>query len=95
MAIMQEKTKEALLILQEECAEVVQATSKCFRFGMDGQYREQSNRDRLEQEIGDVLAMVDILVNQYELSPDRLAAAKQRKFKKLAEWSTLDIKGME
>jgi NTP pyrophosphatase (non-canonical NTP hydrolase) len=95
MAIMQEKTKEALLILQEECAEVVQATSKCFRFGLDGQYQEQSNRDRLEQEIGDVLAMVDILVNQYELSQERLNEAKQRKFKKLAQWSTLDIKGME
>ena len=92
---MQEKTREALLILQEECAEVIQATSKCFRFGIDGQYQDQSNRDRLEQEIGDVFAMVAILTSQYELSWNRIMDAKQRKFKKLAEWSTLDITGME
>jgi NTP pyrophosphatase (non-canonical NTP hydrolase) len=92
---MQEKTREALLILQEECAEVIQATSKCFRFGLDGRYQDQSNRDRLEQEVGDMLALVDILVNQYEMSWERLMEAKSRKFKKLSEWSTLDIKGME
>ena len=28
-----EDTREVLLILQEECAEVTQAVSKCFRFG--------------------------------------------------------------
>ena len=92
---MQEKTREALLILQEECAEVIQATSKCFRFGLDGQYQDQSNRDRLEQEVGDMLALVDILVNQCELSQDRLLATKARKFKKLSQWSTLDIGGLE
>jgi hypothetical protein len=32
---MNEKQKEALLILQEECAEVIQAASKVFRFGVD------------------------------------------------------------
>ena len=92
---MNEQTKEALLILQEECSEVIQATSKCFRFGINGMYLKESNRDRLEQEIGDVLAMIDILSNQGEISLDRINEAKQRKFKKLGQWSTLDIKGME
>jgi NTP pyrophosphatase (non-canonical NTP hydrolase) len=92
---MNESTKEALLILQEECAEVVQATSKCFRFGLNGMYLQESNRDRLEQEIGDVLAMIDILTNQGEISLERLLEAKQRKFKKLSQWSTLNLKGME
>jgi len=32
---MNEQTKELLLILQEECAEVTQAVSKCMRFGPD------------------------------------------------------------
>jgi hypothetical protein len=32
---MNEDTREVLLILQEECAEVTQAVSKCFRFGPD------------------------------------------------------------
>lgn len=92
---MNESTKEALLILQEECAEVVQATSKCFRFGLNGMYLQESNRERLEQEIGDVLAMIDILTNQGEISLERLLEAKQRKFKKLSQWSTLNLKGME
>jgi NTP pyrophosphatase (non-canonical NTP hydrolase) len=92
---MNESTKEALLILQEECAEVVQATSKCFRFGLNGMYLQESNRGRLEQEIGDVLAMIDILTNQGEISLERLLEAKQRKFKKLSQWSTLNLKDME
>lgn len=92
---MNEQTKEALLILQEECSEVIQATSKCFRFGLNGMYLKESNLDRLEQEIGDVMAMIDILSFQGEISLDRVNEAKQRKFKKLAQWSTLDIKGME
>lgn len=92
---MNEQTREALLILQEECSEVTQATSKCFRFGMNGMYLEQSNRDRLEQELGDVLAMIDILILQGEISEEHLQAAKGRKFKKLAEWSTLNLRGIE
>jgi NTP pyrophosphatase (non-canonical NTP hydrolase) len=92
---MNEQTREALLILQEECSEVIQATSKCFRFGMDGVYQKESNRDRLEQELGDVLAMIDILANQYEISAERLNEAKRRKFKKLSEWSTLNLSGLE
>jgi NTP pyrophosphatase (non-canonical NTP hydrolase) len=92
---MNEQTREALLILQEECSEVIQATSKCFRFGMDGMYQQESNRDRLEQELGDVLAMIDILANQFEVSAERLNEAKRRKFKKLAQWSTLNLSGLE
>jgi NTP pyrophosphatase (non-canonical NTP hydrolase) len=86
---MKEQTREALLILQEECSEVTQATSKCFRFGIDGLYQDQSNRDRLEQELGDVLAMIDILTNQGVVSADNLQLAKLRKFEKLQRWSTI------
>lgn len=92
---MNEQTREALLILQEECSEVTQATSKCFRFGMDGQYNGESNRQRLEQELGDVLAMIDILISQSEISQTHLDDAKRRKFKKLSQWSTLNLKGIE
>lgn len=92
---MKEHTREALLILQEECSEVTQATSKCFRFGIDGLYQDCSNRDRLEQELGDVLAMIDILVSQGLVSSDALQAAKQRKFQKLKQWSTIPHEHME
>lgn len=95
MTIMKEQSREVLLILQEECAEVIQATSKCFRFGLDGQYQDCSNRTRLEQEIGDVLAMIDLLVSHGEVDADRLHEAKRRKFKKLAQWSTINTTGLE
>jgi NTP pyrophosphatase (non-canonical NTP hydrolase) len=92
---MKEHTREAMLILQEECSEVIQATSKCFRFGLDGLYQDQSNRDRLEQELGDVLAMIDILVSQGIVSADALQSAKLRKFEKLQRWSTIPSEYME
>jgi NTP pyrophosphatase (non-canonical NTP hydrolase) len=92
---MKEHTREALLILQEECSEVTQATSKCFRFGIDGLYQDQSNRDRLEQELGDVLAMIDILTNQGVVSAVDLQLAKLRKFEKLQKWSTIPHEYME
>lgn len=45
---------EILLILQEECAEVIQAISKVKRFGMG------NNQEQLEQEVCDVLCMIDL-----------------------------------
>ena len=62
---MNEETREILLILQEECAEVTQAISKCFRFGPDQMKpgKEFTNINMLEEEIGDLFAMVELLVD--------------------------------
>ncbi len=86
---MNDKEYETMLILQEECAEVTQAISKCFRFGIDQQYQDQVNRERLEQEIGDLLAMVDILVDKSVVCRDNLDKAKARKIEKLHTWSNI------
>ena len=80
---------EALLILQEECAEVGQAVSKCFRFGKDGEWEGTTNRQRLENEIGDVLAMIDILVEKCYLSDSNINGARQNKKEKLKTWSSI------
>jgi len=45
---------EVLLILQEECAELIQAISKVKRFGL------QENKDNLLQEVADVLCMINL-----------------------------------
>ena len=63
---------EALLILQEECSEVAQAVSKCFRFGKDGEWDGTTNGRRLEAEIGDVLALIDILVERGFISDSNI-----------------------
>ena len=80
---------QALVILQEECAEVSQAISKCFRFGKDGEWEGITNQRRLEAEIGDMLAMVDILIERGYISDSTVNASKKAKRIKIKEWSTL------
>jgi NTP pyrophosphatase (non-canonical NTP hydrolase) len=88
---MNEKTAEALGILQEECAEVIQNVSKCRRFGLENEYLngQGTQRDNLEKEIGDVLAMIDILVDQGVLDSVQLEKAALAKKDKLKQWSKL------
>jgi len=63
--IVENKTRETLIILQEECAEVIQSASKIYRFGLDNKHKSGSTqRANLEMEIGDMMALVDILVEQ-------------------------------
>ena len=86
-----DKQQEALDILQEECAEVIQNVSKCRRFGLDNVYLKDqgTQRDNLAKEVGDVLAMIDILVDQGVFSLEDLDRAKQAKVEKLKVWSTI------
>jgi hypothetical protein len=88
---MSNKTQETLDILQEECAEVIVEVSKCRRFGLDSvHYKTGIKHNRmLEIEIGDVLAMVDILLEQGVLDQKRLDDAKQNKKLKLKQWSKI------
>lgn len=86
---MKESHKEALLILQEECAEVTQAVSKVFRFGIDDTYSGATNRERLEEEIGDLLCMIDVLVEQCVISDSNINGARQNKKEKLKIWSNI------
>ena len=87
---MNSKTNEALVILQEECAEVIQEVSKCFRFGIDNLNKDGIRHNLvLEKEIADMLCMVDILVEQGILDTNRLATGKIEKQTKLKKWSKL------
>lgn len=86
------KEQEALLILQEECAEVIQAVSKIFRFGTDNYKPGRtlvSNKEHLETEIGDVLCMIDILVSQGVVDPLKIDAAAGLKKEKLKVYSNI------
>jgi hypothetical protein len=87
---MNTKTNEALVILQEECAEVIQEVSKCFRFGINDLNKDGIKHSTvLEKEVADMLCMVDILVEQGILDPAQLAAGKIEKQAKLRKWSKL------
>ena len=88
---MNDKIEEALGILQEECAEVIQDVSKCRRFGIDNVYLngQGTQRENLVKEVGDVLAMVDILIEQGLFNQSELDVAKSNKKIKLKQWSTI------
>ncbi len=88
---MNERTAETLGILQEECAEVIVEVSKCRRFGLDSVHYKtgEQHSAMLEMEIGDVLAMVDILVDQGIIDRSRLSEAIERKKEKLKKWSNI------
>jgi NTP pyrophosphatase (non-canonical NTP hydrolase) len=87
---MNELNREALVILQEECAEVIQAISKCFRFGLDEQHKSGvTQRANLEMEIGDMLALVDVLIDHGLIDIETLVLAKRNKIDKLKLWSKL------
>ena len=88
---MSAKEKEVMDILQEECAEVIQAVSKISRFGIDNfkPGKPKTNREHLEEELGDMLAMIDIMLELGVVSTDNLEVAKHAKIEKLKQWSSI------
>ena len=86
-----DRYQEALDILQEECAEVIVEISKCRRFGLNSVHYKTNlmHSTMLEREIGDVLAMIDILKEQGIISESALAEATQAKKEKLKQWSKI------
>jgi NTP pyrophosphatase (non-canonical NTP hydrolase) len=86
-----ENNNEVMDITQEECAEVIQAISKIRRFGIDNAKpgTEYTNREHFEEELGDMLAMVDILLVNDVVSWGNLHRAKRAKIEKLKKWSNI------
>ncbi len=81
--------EECLNILQEECAEVIQAASKIKRFGVVGKPLNTTltNRESLEMELGDVLALVDLLKGSgLGVTAEGIEAARQNKMQRLAKY---------
>ena len=88
---MNSKENEILLITQEECAEVTQAISKCYRFGLDNfkPGKPKTNRQHLAEELGDLQAMIDLCVVGGLISKEELDTASNNKIAKLKVWSNI------
>ena len=88
---MNKRENEILLITQEECAEVTQAVSKCFRFGLDNfkPNKPATNRQHLAEELGDLLAMITLCHDFGIVSFEDVMIAKDNKLTKLREWSSI------
>ena len=78
-----------MLIAQEECAEVTQAISKVFRFGMDAEHNGRTNKDRLTEEVGDLMCMIELMVETNLIESVEMLQAAANKRKKLETWSTI------
>jgi NTP pyrophosphatase (non-canonical NTP hydrolase) len=91
---MNEDTREIILILSEECAEVAKEVSKIMRFGPDQikPGKNKTNIQVLEEELGDLLAMIELLVDKnVGVTNEGLELAKKAKFEKLKKWSNIII----
>jgi len=88
---MNKQIKEVMDITQEECAEVIQAISKISRFGLDNYKpgKPKTNREHLEEEIGDLYAMIEILQEMDIISWANIEKAAEAKKEKLKIWSTI------
>lgn len=79
------KQEELLTITMEECGELIQACSKVMRTeGKDLYYW-----NLLAEEVGDVMTMVDLLIQHGYVTPREIEARKVFKESKLKRWSNL------
>jgi NTP pyrophosphatase (non-canonical NTP hydrolase) len=86
--------REVLVILQEECGEVVQEICKIMRFGPDQckPNSDETNIQYLQKELGDLTAMIELLVDlNVGVTNEGMNEAKMKKFQKLKQWSDLQI----
>lgn len=83
--------KEILSIAQEECAEIIQSISKIFRFGFDAKHPEkwQDNRQHLEEEIGDLQCMINLMLDFGLVNETAIQKAEIAKYEKLKQWSNI------
>lgn len=75
------REQELLIVLSEECGEIVQAVSKIHRFG-----KSIANQQRLEQEIGDFMGVLKLIVEEGYIDGHRLPELGEQKIAKLEKY---------
>lgn len=91
---MDNQINDIMSILQEECAEVIQIVSKIRRFGELNFHPDTPNTTnllRLHEELGDVMAMIELLAANDYIDMKHVHMLKHKKFDKLKLWSGIDI----
>lgn len=85
------KEEMLLIMVAEECAEIVQAATKSLRFGLDDYYKENpTNREKLIVEFNDLITLIEILKEEDIItiySSDKLMERKRERIKKYLEYS--------
>ncbi len=78
-----DERQQLLVILMEECGELIQECSKNLRRS------ELFDTPDLKKEVGDVYAMIELLVEWDVLSWDEIENRRDEKRRKLSKWSDL------
>jgi NTP pyrophosphatase (non-canonical NTP hydrolase) len=88
------KSEHLLTILGEECNEIAHRISKALRFGLQEKQKKQdlTNQQRIEEEIGDLFGVIEILKDEkiLELNEEEVKSQmdlKKIKIKKYVEYA--------
>lgn len=83
-----ESELELLACLAEECGEVIHIVGKILRHGYDSYHPDtgDNNRELLHKEVGDVLAIVDLMDRVGNLNKYNIAYHKSNKLCKIGEY---------
>ena len=80
-----DKKTETLVILMEECGEVIQECSKILRFGNG----DEKMTERLHKELGDLFCMIKLTEDNLNLDFNKTFEYSTDKYNKLRSWSNL------
>ena len=74
---------ELMLITMEECGELIEACSKTIRC------EDYIDDEKMIEEVGDVLLMIDLIMDKGLVKREDIEARKKIKLEKLKKWSNL------
>ena len=78
--IIDNKLEELMVITMEECGELIQRCSKYIRYG---------DLDGIKEEVGDVYAMIELMIENGIISWEEINDRVKVKKDKLLKWSNL------
>ena len=78
--------QQLFVIMMEECGELIQQCSKCLR---QQDYESDYDRKKLIEEVGDVYAMIELMVKNNIITWASVYNRAEVKKDKLKQWSDL------
>ena len=75
--------EELMVVTMEECGELIEACSKTIRC------EDYIDDEKMIEEVGDVLVMIDLMIERGLVKKEDLEARKVVKIEKLKKWSNL------
>ena len=77
------RLQQLMVITMEECGELIEACSKTIRC------EDYIDDAKMIEEVGDVLLMIDLIVDRGLVKKEDIDARKKVKLEKLKKWSNL------